>query len=344
MDWIELDCPDRLPDAVPCRGVPWLAASDDLAFPATIPYARESLLRIQVDCRKRPAGEISREVIEQKLQASPAILFKGLPISERSHFNRFVEELGLPLHDYLGGNALRDKGQDKVSITSTELPEVVVTPHNENAYMPDPPDMIFFCCLEAAESGGEVPINDVRKTPGQLPPEFVEEMRQRDLRYIRRMRQDDSRFEVGWETSFATGDKSEIGRYLESRNINYLWKEDGSLEYWFNTPVFREYRGEHVWFNQLSECNADFWMYHPSIDEMGYTRETCQSDTAYGDGEPFTHAVRTMVRAAIWQTTELVMMEPGDVIVLDNKLVQHGRMAYRGTRRHLAALAMHPPN
>ena len=30
--------------------------------------------------------------------------------------------------------------------------------------------------------------------------------------------------------------------------------------------------------------------------------------------------------------------------VLDNKLVQHGRMAYRGNRRHLAALAMHPPN
>ena len=52
MDWIELECPDQLPDAVPCRGVPWLAASDDPAFPATIPYARESLLRIRVDCRE----------------------------------------------------------------------------------------------------------------------------------------------------------------------------------------------------------------------------------------------------------------------------------------------------
>ena len=194
MDWIELGCPDPLPDAVPCRGLPWLAASDDSAFPETIPFARESVLRIEVDHTTRPAGEVAREVIEQKLQDSPAILFKNLPISERAHFNRFVEELGLPLHDYLGGNALRDKGRDKVSITSTELPEVVVTPHNENAYMPDPPDMIFFCCLEAAESGGEVPINDVRKTPGQLPAEFVREMQERDLRYIRRMQRTDSRF------------------------------------------------------------------------------------------------------------------------------------------------------
>lgn len=31
-------------------------------------------------------------------------------------------------------------------------------------------------------------------------------------------------------------------------------------------------------------------------------------------------------------------MEPSDIVLLDNHLMQYGRMAYRGERRHLAAL------
>ncbi len=125
-------------------------------------------------------------------------------------------------HDYKGGNAIRDKSADLVSVTSTENPANVVSPHNENAYMPEPPDLVFFCCLEAAESGGEVPINDVRKTVDLLPDEFVEEMRRRDLRYIRRLRKQDNAFEIGWQTSFATRNRDEINAYLESRGLEYF--------------------------------------------------------------------------------------------------------------------------
>ncbi|MCP4387694.1 MAG: TauD/TfdA family dioxygenase [Gammaproteobacteria bacterium] len=103
--------------------------------------------------------------------------------------------------------------------------------------------------------------------------------------------------------------------------------------------MFKTCRGQELWFNQLSECNTDYWLQHADSELMGYTRDTCQSDTAYGDGEPFLEDIRTQVRAALWQSAELVTMEASDVIVLDNHIMQHGRMAYTGNRRHLAALA-----
>jgi hypothetical protein len=342
MRWNIIPTPGDLSAPLPVRGIPFLAASDDLRFPATVPYAGDSVLQVCPDqngLSADQAGLLARQVIEKHIHVNPAILLKGLPIRSRQDFSEFFQACEFTAHDYKGGNALRDKSPDKVSVTSTESPSVVVTPHNENAYMPEPPDLVFFCCLEAAQQGGELPINDIRKTPALLPGDFIEEMRRRDLRYIRRLIKDNNNFEIGWQTAFSTTDRKEVESYLESRNIEFRWKDTDILEFWFNTPVFKNYRGEELWFNQLSECNADYWLLHPDAHRMGYTRENCQSDTAYGDGEPFPEDARTMVRAAIWQSTEVLMLEPADVIVLDNNIMQHGRMSYRGTRRHLAALA-----
>ncbi len=343
--WTKVDPPENLPSPAKIRGIPNLAASDYPDFPETIPFAGDSILRVKprTHCESpEQGGALARQIIDSSLNENPAILFKEFGIENRQDFSVFIQSTELPLHDYKGGNALRDKSDDKVSVTSTESADVVVTPHNENAYMPEPPDMVFFCCIEAAEVGGEVPINDARKTAALLSPQFVEEMRRRDLRYIRRLSQEDSWHEIGWETSFNTNDESVVENYLEQQGIEYFWNQNGSLEFWFNTEVFREYRGEEVWFNQLSECNADYWLYHPDGEAMDITRETCQSDTAYGDGEPFDYDTRAKVRAAIWQTTELIKLEPGDVILLDNNLIQHGRMAFKGVRKHLAALALRP--
>ena len=341
MNWSIADSPVQSLPPVAVRGIPYLAASSDSRFPECVPHAGESLLRIAIDSSDPSnAGRIARDVVDGFIEPKPAILFQNLPIATREDFGAFFEATGLPVHDYRGGNAIRDKSSDLVAVTSTENPANVISPHNENAYMPEPPDLVFFCCLEPAASGGEVPINDNRKTAGLLPVEFVDEMRRRDLRYIRRMNPDDNAFELGWKTSFGTGDRGEINAYLQSRNLIYNWHGD-RLEFWFNTPVFKRYRGEDVWFNQLSECNADYWLMHVDSELMGYTRDSCQSDTAYGDGEPFDADTLAMVRATLWQSTEVLKMQSGDVLVLDNNVMQHGRMAYRGNRRHLVAVARH---
>jgi hypothetical protein len=65
-------------------------------------------------------------------------------------------------------------------------------------------------------------------------------------------------------------------------------------------------------------------------------------DTAYGDGEPFSDEDTATVRGILWHTTKLVKLEPNDIIILDNFIAQHGRLAYRGRREHHIALIKDP--
>ena len=341
-DWICLDPPSGDRPEMPVRGIPGLAASTHPAFPETVPHASESVLWVTpVGCCADPEaiGALVRELISTDLPTHPIIVIKHSPVHSRADFSRCFLATGLTRHGYEGGVALRDKADDGVSVASDEPPEVVITAHNENAYMPNPPSIVMFHCLQAAESGGEIPINDVRKIPAELPPDFVAEMRERGMRYVRRVPRKNATLEIGWEQSFATTDKTEVERYLEGEGVTYHWEAADILRFWFERPVFKTYRGEEIWFNQLSESNADWWLHHPVFRAMGATRETIQSDTTYAGGEPFSDEIIATVRAAIWQTTELVRLEPSDIIILDNHLAQHGRLAYQGERRHHVALS-----
>lgn len=343
--WRLLPPPSDVPPPVPLTDNPYLAGHRHPAMPRNVSFARDSVLRLTPDGGRTPeaAGRLARSVIDELLPDHPAILLRGLPIGERSDFAALTAAMGVPIHDYMGGNAARDRSDDRVSITSIDPAAITISPHNENCYMPDPPDIILFCCLERAARGGEVPINDIRKTLPLLPPDFVAEMRRRRLRYIRRLPKDGDGYCIGWRQSFATDDRSDVDRYLESKNCTYEWSADESLMFWFNTDVFRTYRGQELWFNQLSESNAEYWLHHPIYIERGTKRGETQSDTAYGDtGEPFSEDITGTVRAAIWKTTELIALDPGDVIVLDNNLIQHGRMPYEGTRRHLVSVMNWP--
>lgn len=311
-----------------------------MEVPQSVPFAGDSVLRVApVDDCKTPeeAGRLVGRLIDQTLETHPAILIKGLPIHSRADFSRVVGAVGLPLHDYMGGNAVRDSSVDNVAVSSLTPKEVTISPHNENCHMPHPPDIVMFCCLTPAESGGEVPINDVRKTLPLLPADFVEEMRARGMRIIRRVPKENDGLLIGWQQSFNTTKRAEVEAYLEQEGFDFAWRDDEGIEFWFKSFVLKTYRGEELWFNQLSESNAEYWLAHPAFEDL--ERQACQSDTAYGDtGELFPAEITAMVRGAIWRTTELVRMEPTDVIVLDNNLIQHGRMHYRGERHHLIAV------
>lgn len=257
--WTQLDPPSTCPPPLPIRGMTGLARSEHPAFPETAPYAGSSVPSFAPSHTTSPesAGKLAREIMENELGRHPALILKNLPIHCRRDFSRFVEVMALVRHGYEGGVALRDQANDGVNVASTEPPEVVISPHNEFAYMPSPPAIVIFHCMQAASHGGEVPVNDARKIPASLPVEFVREMRTRGVRYSRRVPRKNASLEVGWEHQFSTTEKAVVERHLTREGITYYWEADDLLRFWFERPVFRTYRDEEVWFNQISESNAD---------------------------------------------------------------------------------------
>jgi alpha-ketoglutarate-dependent taurine dioxygenase len=97
--------------------------------------------------------------------------------------------------------------------------------------------------------------------------------------------------------------------------------------------------GEWSWFNQAQHWHAS------CLDEE--TRELLREvlrdqelprTCYYGDGSQIEDSVMQEILGAYAELELVFPWQPGDVAVLDNVLVAHGRNPYRGKRRLLVAI------
>lgn len=61
-------------------------------------------------------------------------------------------------------------------------------------------------------------------------------------------------------------------------------------------------------------------------------------DTCFGDGTPISAQAVETIRAAIEAETDRFSWREGDVLMIDNMAVGHGRAPYTGERRILVAM------
>ena len=97
--------------------------------------------------------------------------------------------------------------------------------------------------------------------------------------------------------------------------------------------------GEMVWFNQahlFHITNLEKEVREPLLESFGEERLPRQA--RYGDGAPIEAAELDQVRRAYAEEAVDVDWQTGDVLVLNNMLVAHGRRPYSGPRRLLAAM------
>jgi hypothetical protein len=71
----------------------------------------------------------------------------------------------------------------------------------------------------------------------------------------------------------------------------------------------------------------------------GLTDSALPATTAYGDGTPIDGDLITYLRGLLWQDASALKLRGGDVLVLDNLSVQHGRFPFSGARQHRVSIA-----
>jgi alpha-ketoglutarate-dependent taurine dioxygenase len=323
------------------RGRQFLAGSAHENFPEAIPDAAEMIPVFAADPADRPLPLLAAAVagvIEESLPASGGVLFRMLPLATRTDFERLVTALGYESFAYRGGIAVRKNDSDVTLAASDEDHRVTLSPHNEMAYLAEYPRKIFFFCESPADEGGEVPVNDIRETKKIIPQHVLETFRSRGIRYQRRLAPTTSPGAMGWPDTFGTGDKGLIEKRLRATNCHYQWDSD-ELSYHYDRPAFVPHpgTGEELWFNQVTELHCSYWRAHPGFPR-DLPAQAYPATTAYGDGTPIDEDQISSLRGALWRTARAVRMRTGDVLVLDNQVLAHGRLAFAGRRRHYVAL------
>lgn len=286
----------------------------------------------------------NRDTIDLQLRNEGALLVRGFHVESPEAFNDVATALRPELMRYVGGDSPRSRVGDRV-YTSTEFPsEMAIGLHNELSYTRAWPQCLFFCCLIAARSGGETPIADSRRVLAAMRTEVAERFARLGVIYRQHLRDADFAGPgKSWQETFDTADRAAVEQIGREQGMDIAWTDRG-LRTSLRNPGVLEHpvTGEACWFNQADLWHADFdtvkaqeWRLSPRSsrdDALG-----CHA--LYGDGSDIPDADLRAVREAYESAKVTFPWSAGDVLVLDNVLMMHGRQPFEGERRVLVAMA-----
>lgn len=280
----------------------------------------------------------NREWIESRLHEHGAILFRDFNLRGVSEFEDFVRTFGHELLSYNYQSTPRRKVSGNI-YTSTEYPAGQTIPlHNEMAYARSWPMKIFFYCETPAADGGETPIADSRRVFARIDPRIRERFIRKQIMYSRNY---DEGLDLSWTTVFQTTDRSQVEAYCREAGIDFEWLDGNRLRtrQVCQAAVVHPITGAWVWFNQAHLFHIS--SLEPSVRAaMSSTYEVHEypRNAYYGDGSAIEDEVLESIREAYREETIVFPWETGDVLMLDNMLMAHGRQPFMGQRKVVVAM------
>ncbi|GGK48904.1 TauD/TfdA family dioxygenase [Salinarimonas ramus] len=285
-------------------------------------------------------AQTSRDHVAALLARHKALLFRGFDRQSADQLSDFVAATSdNSLLDYKDRTTPREALGKKL-YTSTSYPaDRRIELHNEGTYWRRWPLKLYFACGVAAESGGETPLANVARVLDRLSPQTVARFEEAGFTLVRRF---NDGFGLPWQEVFQTEDRAEVEAFCRENAIAFEWGEDDRLATRQTRPAIRRHpaSGERVWFNHAAFFHVSAYA-GPDRDaleaELGSDRMPYA--TTFGDGSEIPVAVVEEVLAAYHAEERRFPWEAGDILLVDNMSVAHGRQPYTGERRTLVAMA-----
>jgi len=291
-----------------------------------------------------------RDLLDRLILQYGGIVLRGFPIESAGEFNRFANLFPIYENGYAGGMAPRRHVTGDV-LESTYLTEgFKLSLHSEMAYMKRFPPRVAFFCQHAARVGGETIIGSLAELTRRIPAELRAKIERHKVRVVRnyapcgssrdRETLEDTN-QIGWDEAFQTESREEVERLCEVLGIEPLWNEDGGLTLFDLVEPFTVHpvTGQRVYRSSL----------HTDITSerqgMGATRERLIASQEHPSGSyletgeklardeaEIIHRIQEEIEIS-WKWRD------GDLMILDNLQVAHGRNPYSGPRQvHVALL------
>ena len=264
-----------------------------------------------------------------------ALLFRGFDHEASPDAFQTLREAAIP-----EPMAYRDRSSPRTEIaqgiyTSTDYPPAYeIAMHSELSYSDAWPRRLAFFCVRPAAAGGATPLASTRLLLSELRPETRVRFATAGVRYTRRL---NPRFGLSWQQVYGTNDRAEVEAHCRDTGIAFEWMDDDAITvHWQRPAIFRHPEtGEEVWFNHALFFNA------ASLDpdvSRALSAEAAPFETCYGDGTPIESETLAELAAAYQRTSSEFDWQAGDLLLVDNLLMAHGRRPYRGERSILVAM------
>jgi alpha-ketoglutarate-dependent taurine dioxygenase len=286
-------------------------------------------------------AESNRDQISRHLAAHGGLLFRGFDIPRVEEFEHVVRSISGDLLEYKERSSPRHAVSGKIYTSTDYPPEHPIFLHNENSYQAAWPRRIFFYSAKAATEGGATPIADVRKVYQRVDPEVRDRFIAKRWMVVRNY---GDGFGLPWQEVYQTEDKAAVEEHCRKTGSTFEWKEGNRLRTRAvrNAVARHPDTGDLCWFNHATFFHVSTLT--PLIREAlldEFDEEDLPTNTYYGDGSRIEPDVLDHLRSCYNAETVSFPWEVGDLLMLDNMMVAHGRAPFKGERKVLVGMS-HP--
>jgi len=213
-------------------------------------------------------------------------------------------------------NMLRQSVTDDRSILLVDPNETAIPAHSELTYTPLRPEMQWFLCVKSAASGGETTVYDGHAILEALKPATRKTFVDKRLKW--KMEQPIP--PAVWQALFGirTADEA-IEIFQKFAGFQFRFADDGTLTFQYLTPaiVTSKYTGRLAFANNYLVGGIPLELEDGTAIPSDYRWEILEVSERYAIP---------------------ISWESGDVAMIDNNRVMHGRRKFKDTTRKIAAM------
>lgn len=283
-------------------------------------------------------------VLEALVSRHGGIVLRGFPTPDTADFADIIDQLP-PFQDgYLGGRAPRMQIAGRVMEATRLDASVGLGVHSEMAYRRQFPKRIAFFSHRTAPVGGETVVADARNFVTQMGEELVAKIESLGVRSALTYGPKTDTVEAsyvdqdqyGWNHAFGTDSAAEVEALCAARSLEPLWHDDGSLTVFATLAPFLDHpqTGQRLYRSGLHRSHTATEV----LDTVIRKNQRYPTGMFLGRAQRLETAEVDHINAVCDRNTHSWAWRDGDVMVLDNLQVWHGRNPYQGARDVQVAL------
>jgi alpha-ketoglutarate-dependent taurine dioxygenase len=279
-----------------------------------------------------------RDEVEAWFNVHGALLFRGFPLDGVDDFERVAGAVAGELFTEYGDLPPEPTSQKVYGSTPYPADKMILF-HNESSHLPTWPMRQFFYCVIPSETGGTTPLLDSRAVYNALDPALREQFETKGLMYVRNFSEG---IDVPWQEFFHTTDRSEVEAVCKESGMICEWTGTDGLRIRQVSPAVVDHprTGEHLFFNQV-QLHHVYCLDPETRDSLRtlFAEEDLPRNVHFGDGTPIPDEAMETIGNLYEELCVEFPWEAGDLIAVDNMLVQHARRPFTGQRKILVAMA-----
>jgi hypothetical protein len=299
--------------------------------------------------------------IDASLYKHGGLLVRGFDqLRTAEDFERVILEVTPDLRDYIGGTSPRMTVRGKI-LTATYVPPSWSIPlHQEMAYTQNPPGRITFFCERPAALGGHSTVGDMRLALEKINPAIRRKFDRFGLQLRRTLPSYQTLHlkpgvQKPWPEVFGVNEPSVVESIVAAKGWRAEWIDGDTLQLWQDLlPAIKNHpvTGEPIWCNQAhffapvcmmawAQEDGRITDYNAIAKARASTPEMLDN-IFFGNGEPLPDNDALHVYRVLRKIERPISLKRGDILMLDNLILAHGRTAFTGERSILVALADAP--